>query len=604
MVKATRDVFEEGKAPQGWDLAEPDFLRVLNRRFLEGVMGHWERIPLTEGQWFKGMPRFSVKGESPDPTPEELAVIQKTPARILLWNAANLMHQFRGFLRDARPWIPNRMTIAFQAGADKNRTMRNLRRVSDYLINPTFSLLLPGLWQRPWSRVDRILRRQAFDPDYEPTAEEWESLTLLKRDKAFLERRAFLTDHPRWAAFRWGTGKLSKAAFIALYGLLGNHLHYLLNENNIVSAEDYLLDSEDSKLEEDEIQIWESLVPHPHSAIRVGNKIYTYGQTHLRAYSTQEYLKMFLLRTEVAKLKAEASNLGIPLETLKENARKRGIPPAMLDDKHDEEETDPESINSASVVGNVYTLLGLDTLPPSMNVVTIKVGKETAHEIKRELELQVGKRYQNITYMNDCSTMALRKAGFHNRLYDASPGLSTMILAAMKTEGDPRIGRIFQVAVGYDPHSKTHLARNLELNLLESSLYLKSFLMNQTGRAIIDIDVAKNGDKALEWYDPQIQEMIDGWKFSARESFVKDRTFILLGMQAARTGKASTDAEKKIFLEKVNAYFLKKETENKDILDPQKSPYVHKKDVAYATYWLEMQSELKAELLRKAGISP
>jgi hypothetical protein len=226
--------------------------------------------------------------------------------------------------------------------------------------------------------------------------------------------------------------------------------------------------------------------------------------------------------------------------------------------------------------------------------VTLKVGKEKRDAVQRYLEMQVGKRYKNVTMVNDCSTMTLRALGMENMFYDQSPNGVAMILAAKKTGGDKSIGKIFQVSVKEPEHATRQLVRNTYISF-QDALFNLYALDSRPRRLWID---QTHTPQDLQYYDPEVQEYVDSFQ---EEFLVRVDEEPELALLKARIANLNTleesNPEKSRQRERRRAdlvrYFDREIAKAKD---EAATPSLRLKDVLFAQFKLKVLPEYRRQL--------
>jgi hypothetical protein len=153
--------------------------------------------------------------------------------------------------------------------------------------------------------------------------------------------------------------------------------------------------------------------------------------------------------------------------------------------------------------------LGIDKLPRSLQVVSLKLPTKEFLALSNELELQAAKSYRNQTMINDCVTMIMRLLAkttsfSQSRLIDASPSQIAMKFSELRREGDPRVGNIYQVAMDEVDRPDKHLMKSLWVNSMESKLFINFFFVNQALRLYFDL----RSEKIHDW-DPAVRKILD-----------------------------------------------------------------------------------------------
>jgi hypothetical protein len=134
--------------------------------------------------------------------------------------------------------------------------------------------------------TDGIFLKLWRSGDYEPTADEWAQLDRYKLRQIFVQKRSFMQRHPYWVrvqqAFVYGRRTLI-AASLALALNHGIHAGVPIDRATYMNDARY-------QLGPTQIQLLNESVPFPHTAIRMGDKVYSYGYTHLNVRPVSQYL--------------------------------------------------------------------------------------------------------------------------------------------------------------------------------------------------------------------------------------------------------------------------------------------------------------------------
>ncbi len=351
----------------------------------------------------------------------------------------------------------------------------------DYLYPfPAINLLNPLPINYLPSPTGKIFRHLWNNPHFVPSEMQWKILQRYHLEEVFRQRQEFLTTHPSWHRQR----KLLQKSldFLRWTSMaMGGLLVYQQLQSEMITVQELLAESK-WQLAPDQIQLINETVPFPHTAIRIGNKVYSYGQRHLTAKSVQEYLGMR------------------KLEPLFRERYRQNLAQTAQDNTH--------SLD----YGKIIRQLGLDRLPQSLQIITLNLTTGQVGSLQRYLELQLAKEYFNVTFVNDCTTMSLRALELHtdfvfSRFMDASPAQMTMYFATLLMLKDPRVSAITQVTLRADYNHWQHLARNTYINILESRLFLELAWFNQLYRAWLDFTV-----KEREWYNPEVLAVMKEWE--------------------------------------------------------------------------------------------
>ena len=357
--------------------------------------------------------------------------------------------------------------------------------IRDYLFYPVLNFLNPLPMRLLPSPTKKIFLALWQDAHFLPTSEQWQILERFHLTSAFLQRQQFLQSHPSWHRHRRSLRTGINLLHWTSAGL-GTLLIYQQLQSEMINLQQLLNDPK-WQLAPHQVQIINETVPFPHTALRIGNTVYSYGQRHLNIKSIQEYLAM----RDVAQL-----------------LRDRYQQDSQIQDRQGKQSWD---------LNQTITKLGLERLPQSLQIITLNLTLQQVGKLQRYLELQMAKEYYNVTFVNDCTTMTLRALSLatdfkFSRLMDASPAQMMMYFSALLALKDRRVSSITQVVLREDFNQWGHLARNSYINILESRIFLDLMWFNQIYRLWIDLTV-----KELEWYNPEVLAVIQEW-----EKFVEE----------------------------------------------------------------------------------
>ncbi len=350
---------------------------------------------------------------------------------------------------------------------------------------PILKLLSPIPLKDYSHELYTVFHKLWLDISYKPTERE---ILILKKYKAldlFEDRRLFLEKHPVWAKNRKRLGRVfNNAKFLSFFIAAS-----LLFEEKKVFLQNFLREDQ-FLLKGGDIQILNDVVPFPHTAIRIGNKVYSYGQTHLYVKTVEEYLKLRTIKREKGEI----------------------------------------DFSKLSTLNGLIEFSGLNDLSQSLQVVTIHLSIKERNALKRYLEMQTAKRYLNITFVNDCTTMAVRALSLNtglkfNPLIDASPSQFLMSLSLKKMAGDKRIGSFYLLLLDQKESFLKHQLRDTYINMIESKIFIELALLNWPWRFFVDLFYDKN---KLQYYGPEVLKEIEAWKLVVKKSLENDPEFLLL----------------------------------------------------------------------------
>lgn len=397
--------------------------------------------------------------------------------------------------------------------------------------------------------TDRIFLKQWWKGSYVPTLEEKATIDryshrrwLTNADQYLQERAEFKKRHPHWVRIRKGVTVLRQGA-IALSLLFAlNFAHEA--QGNMTTVQQYMRDPQYA-LQPNQIRLINETVPFPHTAVQIGDTIYSYGVQYVTKRPKAWYLQADLIRGKVLDEAAKKDGSEIVARVAEENKGEKE------EEGQDENEPVPEKGSITKATDWVTEPLAgwLSKMDRSVQMVTVNFDTvEQVIAFRRLLEAKTGYWYANWTMVNDCTVMLWRaieeitgwKASF---LIDASPGQSFMYLAGLKTTGDPRIGLILQVQVeGQEsPHPYRHLARNALIQFVESKFFIHLVEFNLTYRAYMELTYSPED---LQYLRPEMKRAIQHWEKDVQARLKKDAqlfTFQILAQRILTEAQSGQD---------------------------------------------------------------
>jgi hypothetical protein len=445
-----------------------------------------------------------------------------------------------------------------------------------------FPIPLPDHWGR--GPTHKIFIKLWKNSQYIPNKEELKLLQKYNSYEYFLRVRYIFQQSPR-------AKKVRRSIYISadvakIMTTIGASLYvYEQLQGGLLNLDTFLKD-EKYRLEDNQVQLIMETVPFPHMAIRLGNTIYSYGQTHMSATPISQYLDN---RKYNQAIKEKMKQAGIEIK--EEEIDMTGKP---LSDRI--------SAQMGLVSDYLMNKTGLSELPKSVQVVTINLSKEDRSNLKRDLVLKTGNRYANSTFVNDCATMVLRALDkstdfdMQNRLWDASPSQTAMILATMKAAGNDNIGPIYQVAIEEVDKPIEHLMRNAYINILESKIFIELFHFNQIHRTVIE---ATLGEEGLESRDPVTEKYIKEWETDIEQLMMKDLQLQIIEDQVSKYAGLAEDQKEeaeKEYRESIDFIFSRFMAKSESLAGSKESDL---QTIILNEYKLVYLENLKGELLEK-----
>jgi hypothetical protein len=365
---------------------------------------------------------------------------------------------------------------------------------------PTGKALLPFPLPKTLGRgeVYAIYRKVWKNPEVVLEESERAILAARQMTESLEDFRVLLRENPRSVKTR----KILETSATAALGVgsAAGIIHFVNQAGEgVVSSRDFLSDSK-HRLGEWQIQLLNETVPFPHLAVRMGERVYSYGESHMTVTSVVHYLE----EQKFAELWRRQN-------------------PELAGERSGEEKAGSSSRSLSSALLKISEATGLSSLPRSVQIVTLNLDPEDYKRLRSYLEDQTGKRYHNVTFVNDCATMITRALEKNttfrfSRLLDASPSQIVMALSVMKASGDTRVESVRLVAVDQAESGMSQLFRNLYINTMESKIFVTGFLFNQGWRACIDATMT---DDELQSRDDEVREVIEKKWREETEAFMK-----------------------------------------------------------------------------------
>lgn len=498
---ACRDLFQ-AKTP----VSEIDFLEQSRNtkkaiEFLNKL--DTEQHPQTEDPKLSEILRKTIEGPKDSLSEAELNYLAADPLRLKIHQATRVLtnhSQQVGKLtqRTLEYWQGKAFPI--QVTKEKTWTGAARRSVQSFY-NNIVRFLVPVVQLPRWnSQVDVIFEKQYKNADYQPTPEEHALLKTYNAVGAFEQKANFIKTKPGWAKFRrWVSGVF--LATIMVNGVfVSNWANHLSGPNSIVAAKEFLV-SADFRLAPNQVRLYNETVPFPHLAIEIGEKVYSYGQTHMSIQSVTEYLSSDKI--------AQAAQIG-------QNQNNEG----------------------SSSLAKISSKIGLDNISRSVQMVTLNLSKEQIAGLQRSLEMSMGKTYRNQTLAMDCATMIMLALGKHADVhlpgiqgtgltFDAAPSVVMMYMGILKTlgtknsQGHSLVGDIRQVDMGSEFNKNSTLARSLYINALEGRTFISFFPFNFVNRTYLH---ARYGQENFQFLDPQFKKELEDWQRIVTTEFQEGNT--------------------------------------------------------------------------------
>lgn len=363
------------------------------------------------------------------------------------------------FLQGRYPNLPsNAATDGFFRRAQRS-TARTLGSLGKAL------LPVPSVKWR-LNQSEKIFFALLKDPRYVPTPAEVEHLKANNLLATFTNRKNFLLSHPNAPKVQ-ATLAYTKTALSSLGTVAAANQAYQM-QKNLLTQDEYLEQSSEDENGNPKVELLVETTPFPHTALRIGNTVYSYGQEYMTATHFASY--MSTMPPANASSSADRDFLRWLGDSLREKAER------------------------------------------SVRVVPLKLDKAVIEKLQRDLTLNTQKRYHNRTLVNDCATMIKRALEANGAIsipaaIDAYPSASAAYLGLLHTLGDERVGEAKLVMTGKHSSPATLLARNAYISILETKFLVNSFNLgtNQIERAYIEMTYS---DEDLQYYTEDAKQQL------------------------------------------------------------------------------------------------
>jgi len=401
------------------------------------------------------------------------------------------------------------------------------------------------MWRGPTQSIfDKLWKNS----NYQLTSNEAGVLQRYQKLEKFFEVQKLYQANPRQVRVNKFVSGISYWAKFFSFIAGGVYLYQHVNEGGLVDIKTFLK-KEEHKLKDNQVQILIDTVPFPHLGIRMGNVVYSYGQTHMTKRDMSIY---FDDKTYAQLLEKE-----FPQEVKVQGSEPEEFDGAM----------DYSSFKINKSLGVLTNKVGLDSIPKTLSAITLNLQSDEYIKLRKYLEARRAHRYKNITAVNDCATMiveALKETTSIkiSKLVDASPGQVGYAFGVMKSLGDDRVGKIYQVSMDSKQNSKSLLIRNSYIHMIESKLFISYFLYNQAIRAYID---QYEGRENIVTLDKEIKDVWENqWKKELEDYYLNDPTITYLyDMAELLQDELSLDNEKLLkFSQVADSQFLKLNKKN------------------------------------------
>ena len=316
--------------------------------------------------------------------------------------------------------------------------------IYNWLVRPLSPLPLP----KARSDIAKLFEKMTNNPGYVSSQEEKDLLIQFDVNDQLVKAQDFGDKHKKKIIFgrAIGIGLLVTywAQSVAAYNVAVETM-----KGGIYTPESYFSErvNPTNSNGDHQVEILAETTPFPHVALQVGNQVYSYGVKTMTISPVQEYLG------------------------------------------RSTEQADPNA-NSA--------LRAAEKVSRSVQVMTLNLTPDEVQQLTRDLNLAKNKDYNNITWVNDCSSMVFRALRRHSNIempttIDPSPGNVIMYLAALKDLGAKNnqqqqlVDSISQIDFSPSGSSVGRTLGNVWINRIEGSLYLGNLIFMAPLRWQMDI---------------------------------------------------------------------------------------------------------------------
>lgn len=412
--------------------------------------------------------------------------------------------------------------------------------------------------------VNQIFARLWKNPKYIATAEDLALLERYGATEQFHERQSFLLSHPRWrqthrviAAGLGGAMVTTTLLAVAQANEMAEHTY---------SASEFLALPSEQNDGAPIVQLLIETTPFPHTSLRIGDTVYSYGYTNLTAGTLANFLANML---DPSKTTTTATTPDMPF---KDGAESQG----------------GAAVSVTVAMGHITTRLAKNA-PRSIRVVEIHLPINEISNLRKDLESKLGMTYANQVMINDCSTMVVRALERNTSIripaiIDPYPTISAEVisayLAVRSQLGDADVGKTMMIVPDGTKSHLSFLVRNTFIATIEERLFLANLAVPITPIQRTWLDVF-NDDSDLEYYDPEVQKTLQAWRASAASDlklqlngyFGDTDFFAKIGQMPSSPEKTNKqDEARKVVNEMIDKKI-------QDINETLNSPYVTLRDI-------------------------
>jgi hypothetical protein len=342
--------------------------------------------------------------------------------------------------------------------------------------------------------VNQVFETLWNNPAYTPSLADVELLKKYNAVDSFAERQQFYKEHPNWrtaqrvAALGFGGAIVASTSLAFAQGAM--------MANNTFTASQFLERPSANDQAIPIVQILIETTPFPHTSLRIGDTVYSYGFTHLTAQPVSAYLGDLIKNNQ-----ADANQIG-------------DLPVAV----GDADDSSSAYLGLARLQNNISK-----NTKRSVRVVEINFSLEEVVDLRRDIERNVGKRYVNKTLINDCSSMIMRALDRNTDIHvpswvDPYPSVSAAVLSTYlllrANLGDNRIGKTMMIVPDGTNSNLSYVVRNTLIGMLEGRVFINTamFPVGPAQRGYMDLI---ESDEDREYYDPEVAAVLKKWRIEA-----------------------------------------------------------------------------------------
>lgn len=488
-------------------------------------------------------------------------------------------------VRPAIPAVPGSAAAAERGFVKKG--LAGLGQGAESLGRMLVPVPLPA---RRRNQVQEIFLKPWLNPAHTLSAADEKLLNDTKTLALYRAREEFVRRHPWLPPAKDGAAFVTKfATGSTLLAASGAALMQAkeLSENTVLWKDFLDQPSED----ENGKMVVQLLVeaPVPHTALRIGNRVYSYGVARMTVSDINEYL---------ARPQDSVSHAG-PRASSQRSAGQVAKRYDPLNSLGAAKKATRAFNGALGQLPGVWRDSALGTLNEgvrrSVRVTNLNLDEKEILALRRELEMNTGKVYRNTTFVNDCATMIARALEKHTPLaipvaIDALPSVTSTYLSVRRALGDERVGPTQQILFNENDSKGFHVARNTLVAMQEAKIALYGAPFNVPQRAYL---AATASAEDLQFHTANETRQINAWREEARAGLATELTEVL-GDKPAADPAVRALAEETLD-RKINE-------RRKQASAALESPVAEFKDIITAQALLENLDEIRADWRRRLGL--